>query len=280
MNLNIKKEIIRETKKRTAKPAFALEIQKDRQPGLLDNKFGGVPYWDLDLEYPADAKGNKLLFIAQINLAQVPSESELPRQGLLQFFTGLDDVFGLDFDDQDRQDTFRVVYHAKTDGAVTKEQVLSLDVPVSSDSNYQDFTPIFKESAVEIAARDICMGDDDYRFELLFKEIAKERYGEDLGEDSLYDIIGGDDYEQLEAELSSENGHWMLGYPFFTQCDPRGEEQRYERYDTLLLQIDSDMIGGEDYVLWGDCGVGNFFINREDLKNMDFSRVLYNWDCC
>jgi len=31
--------------------------------------------------------------------------------------------------------------------------------------------------------------------------------------------------------------------------------------------------------MWGDCGVGNFFINIEDLKNLDFSDVLYNWDC-
>ena len=31
--------------------------------------------------------------------------------------------------------------------------------------------------------------------------------------------------------------------------------------------------------MWGDCGVGNFFINAEDLKRLDFSNVLYNWDC-
>ncbi len=36
----------------------------------------------------------------------------------------------------------------------------------------------------------------------------------------------------------------------------------------------------EDYILWGDAGVGNFFINREDLKRRDFSKILYNWDCC
>ena len=44
--------------------------------------------------------------------------------------------------------------------------------------------------------------------------------------------------------------------------------------------MDSDMEGKLDYVLWGDCGVGNFFINRRDLENLDFSRILYTWDCC
>jgi len=29
----------------------------------------------------------------------------------------------------------------------------------------------------------------------------------------------------------------------------------------------------------GDAGVLNFFINREKLKNKDFTEILYNWDC-
>ena len=37
---------------------------------------------------------------------------------------------------------------------------------------------------------------------------------------------------------------------------------------------------GEDEIMWGDCGVGNFFISSDDLKRLDFSRVLYTWDCC
>lgn len=48
----------------------------------------------------------------------------------------------------------------------------------------------------------------------------------------------------------------------------------------LLFQLDSDYHDSEDRVLWGDCGIGNFFINREKLKNCDFSDVIYNWDCC
>ena len=36
----------------------------------------------------------------------------------------------------------------------------------------------------------------------------------------------------------------------------------------------------KELVLWGDCCVANFFINREALKKRDFSRVCYNWDCC
>lgn len=31
--------------------------------------------------------------------------------------------------------------------------------------------------------------------------------------------------------------------------------------------------------MWGDSGICGFFINREKLKELDFSDVIYNWDC-
>ena len=31
-------------------------------------------------------------------------------------------------------------------------------------------------------------------------------------------------------------------------------------------------------IMWGDAGVGHFFIDREALKLLDFSDVLYYWD--
>ena len=92
---------------------------------------------------------------------------------------------------------------------------------------------------------------------------------------------GEEPYDALAAEPEGEKTrHQLDGYPYFTQSDPRGEKPEYDRMDTLLFQLDSDGRGREDLVLWGDCGVGGFFINREDLCRRDFSKVLYNWDCC
>lgn len=64
----------------------------------------------------------------------------------------------------------------------------------------------------------------------------------------------------------------MLGYPYFTQWDPRDEEDGRR---ILLLQLDSC----DRCVEWGDAGVANFFISPEALERRDFSDVLYNWDC-
>lgn len=57
-----------------------------------------------------------------------------------------------------------------------------------------------------------------------------------------------------------------------SQDDPR----KYRHDNILLLQINSDF--NQD-IMWGDVGLGNFFIRKEDLKQLNFSNVLYNWDC-
>ena len=88
-------------------------------------------------------------------------------------------------------------------------------------------------------------------------------------------------FERINDTPDTADGHKLFGYPAFCQEDPREvlESKLAEYYDTLLLQIDSDFGGGDNIVIWGDSGVANFFINSNDLKNLDFSRVLYNWDC-
>ena len=70
------------------------------------------------------------------------------------------------------------------------------------------------------------------------------------------------------------------GFPAFTQSDPRDCIENADRFDTLLLQIDSGTIDDSHEIMWGDSGICNFFIHSEALRNCDFSEVLYNWDCC
>lgn len=73
------------------------------------------------------------------------------------------------------------------------------------------------------------------------------------------------------------------GWPSFEQVDPRwwpdGEALR--RYDTVLFQLDSQHgdRAGRPEVMWGDGGVGRFLVNGGDLARLDFSRVMYAWDC-
>ncbi len=280
MNDNEIKPIMEELKKRTKQEAFTLKICNGKVPELCDSKLGGIPYWDLQKKYPVDSQGNKLMLLSQINLEQYDFGELLPKKGMLQFFTGVDDVFGLDFDEQDKQDTFRVIYHDTVNYNTAKEAVMSLGVPSNLDEEMLEYTPVTKEYALEISRTVGYMGERDHRFEPLFREIAKEQGVPLQEEENVYDLLEEKVYEQMVEEVPN-TGHRLLGYPFFTQTDPRQFNEKYSYYDTLLFQLDSDYNDKDgDLVLWGDCGVGNFFINREDLKKCNFSKILYNWDCC
>lgn len=269
------KAIVAEVKRRTAAPCWKLTLQPEGPCGLLDSKVGGLPYWDPALPYPTDSQGNKMTLLAQLNFAQLGTEDPLPAQGLLQFFIGQDDVFGIDFDQPDSQKDFRVVYHPEPDPALTLEQIQALDLPTHVEADL--CTPVIREAAF-IAEKTVgYMGPGDCRFEALFREAVRAVTGEDIGGKNEYQYFDKADRDYFYDQLSAA-GHRLLGYPFFTQYDPREPEGPY---DTLLFQLDSDMAEDrKDLVLWGDCGVGNFFINREDLLRREFSRILYNWDCC
>jgi len=188
-----------------------------------------VPYWPSDREYPGDK-----VFLAQINMKDIPDNTEFPKEGILQFFLGTSDGYGL-FDGD-----YLVVFH--------KEIGTPAEVSLCESEN----TPVEKPGKILIGEKTTeKMSVCDYRFP-------------ETDEDSIY----------LDPELFGE-GSKLLGYPCFIQYDPRDYEEDKQKYDTLLLQLDSD----SGYVYWGFQGLGSFFINGQKLKEGDFSDVMYNWDC-
>jgi len=89
-------------------------------------------------------------------------------------------------------------------------------------------------------------------------------------------LLDNDDLNELYYdEVSQAAGHKIGGYPTFTQEDPRNDKPLNSMDKILLFQLDAD-----DHIMFGDSGVCNFFIAPVDLKSLDFSRILYNWDCC
>ena len=83
--------------------------------------------------------------------------------------------------------------------------------------------------------------------------------------------------EEVIMNFSTYNKNYNSGIdvkPFFTQNDIREDYPNGEDLVTLL-QIDSDK-----YVMIKDSGSMNLFITKEDLINLNFSNVIYNWDSC
>ena len=258
------KKVVAQMKKDTATPFIKIKAKKTKKLPLTASKFGGVPYWLPEMPYPVDKNGEKLALLAQIDLAELPPLPDFPTTGLLQFFISNDDLAGLDTDNLLSQKGYRVVYHASVNPNISEKEVLNLAIPLENmplgDTQYK---LSFKLAQTSISP---C----DYRFEDLFKTTAQQLKITFDKNDEIFDLIDEDTHEKL---YNSTAGHHIGGYPIFTQDDPRSEEQLAE-HKILLLQIDS-----EGDIMWGDAGVGNFFITLDDLRKKDFSRVLYHWDC-
>jgi len=232
----------------------------DTKPDIFSSKAGGLGYIPHDGNFPVDNEGNQLRLLAQIACSEIDFEP-FPKSGLLQFWILDDDVYGLSNWGETEteaitQNTFRVIYYPEIDRSVTEEEIQKkFTKPAYTPKEEVDWwLPVFGEYGMSFEPAESYQQPD-------FEE-AEELW---------------DKYAEL-AEKDGTPNHQIGGYPFFTQSDPREENSKY---DFLLFQLDSDYdSGADDRVMWGDAGVGNFFINSEKLKHLDFSDVLYNWDCC
>ena len=285
-NISVEKlnELVNFIKEQTGVDAFSLSIDNEAKPSLTDSKIGGLPYWPKDraLIRPNQEELGEdecdFILLAQLDLTQFEGDPRLPKSGLLQFFITPDDLCGLEFDHpMDAQRRFRVIWHREIDETVTEQDVVAKGFRAA---NEDDMSPVTSEHLLHITKTCSWMTPADIRFDETCAKICKEKLGIEIPEGKeLWDFLGDEGWDTVFEGLSTGSGpqHLVLGYPFFTQWDPRNSDSvRY--FNTLLFQLDSDF-SGKDRVLWGDAGIGNFFINGNALKSGDFGRVLYNWDC-
>lgn len=253
---------------------------KDTPLPLTASKFGGLPYWERTNEYPKSENGEPLYLLAQINFADVPHLPDFPEKGLLQIFVQAGDTWGLDFKDE-KQKNWRIVYHKTISSimAMSEAELRAMGVKSSSDEKDEDeYLPFEKEYALSFEKQLTFVHPNcDDQFDDTVQAIAKE-LGFPVFDGGALDWFEEDDYNAFCVGEEYAQ-HQIGGFPNFTQNDVRRVG------DVLLFQMDSEMGNGEDgkskswEILWGDCGIANFFISRADLKNLDFSNVLYNWDC-
>ena len=275
--------IAQEIRRRNALTCYRLVPSSRRTPELTDTKLGGLPYWDADEAYPTDAKGRKMMLLAQVNFSKDRMGAPLPQEGILQFFITADEddgTYGCDPKYMCAQTNFRVVFHEHIDAGVTRQQVEAMDLPICEES---DASPVYHETALDVSTATSYPAPSVSGFDEMFNEAIHNLFNEPPTTPRHY-FAHKENEEALDEILCGEEHAQLLGHPSFTQYDPR-DEDTYSRYDTLLLQIpsifDEDLCdgNGDDVTMWGDCGIANFFINSEDLARHDFSRVLYNWDC-
>ena len=276
------KKIVLDILEKNKKPMIKISLSDDK-PTLFQSKFGGVPYLPKNVEVPKNKENQQLTLLAQINIEELPKNNIYPmKEGILQFWILNDDVLGLDYDPH-LGDGFKIIYYKEIDKSVTEEEVLEKYKPYKDEDSY---FPIEGEFSLSFKLTDGYFSDsnDDFR-EIVDREM-KKFHDENKDSDILkiYDKENQLNYWEIWDILEEDKeigerlfgaGHKIGGFPNFTQSDIR----EVGDYEILLLQIDSE--GTEkNEIMWGDCGIANFFIREKDLKKLNFDRAIYNWDCC
>lgn len=235
-----------------------IEASPNASLGLTKSKFFGSFYLPSEVSYPQDIEGNTMFPLAQINFSEAPALHGYPEKGILQFYISNNDIYGINFEDLTNQDSFRVLYFEDVN-----EEDMQTDFAFLKDGSF-DSAPISEQMELKFSRGIDYAGISDVRF--------RKNFGKPFCD---WTTQFGTKEDEVMDEMGDVFGNWshkIGGYAEFTQDDPRDEEQ--EDW-VVLLQINSQ----DDVIMWGDCGVCNFFIHPDDLKKKDFSRVLYTWDC-
>lgn len=233
-------------------------------PEITDSKLGGIPYLPMGFNYPLNKDGHPLALLAQINFSDFEKTVKFPHKGMLQFFIDITDVksYGADFRDHMNKSGFKVVYHEE----VALENM-------STDYNFLDFIYDFEypiQMEVKLKPKLVYkpIHVDDYRFRETFLDtgIINEI------SDEFYNLF-------YNNEILYTQGNRLGGYPNFIVFDIRNRKNQTTHYNQLLFQLESEYHQELGWVTYfGAGGIANFFINEQDLLNLDFSNVFYTWD--
>ena len=276
-------EIARRITFDTRKPAVAFRLEKRRRKlDFLGSFVGGDSYWSPGGVPVAAEDGSPLYPLVQIRCSELNLPG-YPTQGLLQFFIGTDDLYGCDLSasyDSEAENGNRCVRYIPTvPAALAADEVVTLPhiergSGNSGGSGKELFTPFEKDfhgCALRAEHIDQAVHQECDEFEPAYERVIAQ-FDPAMIEEADYIL---DDLEQAVIDrMSAESAASSIqvgGYPVFTQSDVRAD---YDN-ELVLLKVDST----SRVLMWGDSGCADFLIRRNDLERLDFSHVLYTWDC-
>ena len=251
------------------------------------SKLLGLPYWPRGESYPKDTEGRDMIMLMQINFADMPQLEDYPDKGILQWFITKHDIeYGCNYSYDESQDDYRVVFWEEPEYNTDKLSHYTLNVDYELDS---DHLPAFQERLITFTLENGYITYEDrhsqHKLDIDLEKLQPVRTYpvDDISEE---DVFPGYTFNHMLEELEDRT-HRIGGYPTFIQGDPRQNgwvTPSFESIDwRLLIQLDSDWDHENEennhYVMWADGGIGQLFISKEDLKNRNFNKVLYLWDC-
>ncbi|MEH0157102.1 YwqG family protein [Limibacter armeniacum] len=218
---------------------------------IKENKFGGLPFFPIEKEYPYDSKGNPMLLIAQLNLLEIPNLKNFPDDGIIQVFSSVEE-YG----------EYKVIFH--DDEEVFYESIT-------------DFSFLDKLKKLKYFNYFFIRGVHQLSF-----SITKDKGN--FTDSTFINLFNSYSYKELKEELDkidwetkdqyfNTKGNKIGGYSNFIQEDPRSYKDHISNY-IQFLQIESS-----EKIMFGDCGIFRILINKNDLYDIDFSNSVIEYDC-
>lgn len=276
------KKFIEEFKKLENRETIKINLISETKTPLTSSNVAGWFYLPKTSTIPTTSKGEQLMYLAQINCEELPENSIYPSKGIMQFWIfGGDYNLGNDYTKPTSDSKKRVIYYPEIEEHFTEVELSEMYKPEEDKKEGELITPINDGAPFAMSFEKTSQWPlpNDFRFEEIFNEKLNEHIEETKAEEGFesYDIGEEESYDIIE-DLDIPNHTQIGGYGHFTQEDPRMYDD-FEDYTELLFQLDSEFGTDDYYILWGDCGVGNFFATKEQLRNLDFAECLYSWDC-
>ncbi|MDS0525124.1 YwqG family protein [Clostridium sp. SHJSY1] len=253
--------------KNLKKSVYLSIAEKDDYKVLGISRVGGYPDVPDKFNWPLTRTGEKMTFIAQLNLREVSISDEnqiLPKKGMLYFFMGIDEpAYDIEhkviFSEEEnlkftKPEKFTVLeeeyelsfnpYKVKANSyiEIPNYAYLDCDQVEDTDSYYElqeNLLFSFKNYIGKIFGYPIGQHDDS-ELEATLKIVANEKYNyTKKDKEKLISALNGDE-KKADKEIED-----ML----------------------MLLEIDTDYNVGFQ---WWDAGSIHFFIRKEDLINKNF----------
>ena len=259
------KKFIEEFKKLENRETIKINLIPETKTPLTSSNVAGWFYLPKTSTIPTTSKGEQLMYLAQINCEELPENSIYPSKGIMQFWIfGGDYNLGNDYTKPTSDRKKRVIYYPEIEEHFTEAELAEMYKPEEDKKEGELITPINDGAPFAMSFEKASQWPlpNDFRFEEIFNEKLNEHIEETKAEEGFesYDIGEEESYDIIE-ELDIPNHTQIGGYGNFTQEDPRMYDD-FEDYTELLFQLDSEFGTDDYYILWGDCGVGNFFATK------------------
>lgn len=250
-------------------PSVRFRLTDNNKPTIFESKVGGIPYMPKDFKVPINDDGIQLRLLMQIRCSDVTGCDIFPKKGILQFWISADEVWGMD------TSGYKVIYYDEIDETLSETDIIS-KYPEMTEYE-KEFFPVQGVFGIEFYPCTETIPTRSNEYQKLFCKYYNELSDEKIN--SIYDFP----YSILEKilyNIDSSYGHKIGGSSDYCQYEPR-EGEELEKYNFQLLQLTSDFGSyEEEKIMWGDAGIGHFFINSQKLKECDFNDIFYYADCC